>query len=226
MNLEKLTQPLTPHEIEWRVQSVKNGKTTVVPYITNRAVIKRFNDVFGPMNWKSETTPLTGAFIGTLSVWCDEKKQWVSKQDISDNSHIEPLKGGVSGAYKRAAVHWGLGVELYEYPMVQIEGEFKFIPHWAENRLNDIVNGKIDGTFSLDYILIQKATEKPKPTEKPKHKTYEVRELTGTALKQWKGGGLVKHNGVDCILINGRKWKLSNPEWVAKIKQDPRYKEA
>jgi hypothetical protein len=181
MNLQKLTKPLTPSEIEWRVQRIKNGKTTVVPYITNRAVIKRFNEQFGVFGWqssviqiqpiKTETyhgtkyvnkeyvptniTEMEGGFIASISVKDPETKLWVTKEDISDNTDIEALKGGVSGAYKRAAVHWGLGIELYDYPTVFIEGEHRYIPDWAKDRLNGMVDAITNKGFKRDFVVFK-----------------------------------------------------------------------
>jgi hypothetical protein len=31
---EVLKRPMAANEIEWRIQSARNGKTTVVPYLT------------------------------------------------------------------------------------------------------------------------------------------------------------------------------------------------
>ena len=42
-NYEILRKPIQPNEIEWRVQSAKGGKTTIVPYIQSRAVMNRFD---------------------------------------------------------------------------------------------------------------------------------------------------------------------------------------
>lgn len=143
--LKLFTKPLTPDEIEWKIQSKTKGasvKTIVVPYIDNRAVMNRLDSVFGSMEWKSsfepknyEVTTKTRdsithekriAMVCTLSIKT-ESGEWVSKQDGADGTDIETFKGGISDAMKRCATQWGLGRELYDYPRVFVEGDIKFL---------------------------------------------------------------------------------------------------
>jgi hypothetical protein len=49
--------------------------------------------------------------ICTLSIKVGDA--WISKEDGGENSDIEPVKGGLSDAFKRAAVSWGIGRYLY-----------------------------------------------------------------------------------------------------------------
>jgi len=51
---EALRKKMQAHEIEWRIQNSRNGKTIVVPYINNRAVMERFDEAFNPDGWKNE----------------------------------------------------------------------------------------------------------------------------------------------------------------------------
>lgn len=44
----------------------------------------------------------------------NKKSDWITKVDVSDNSDIEPVKGGASGALRRAAVKFGVGRYLYD----------------------------------------------------------------------------------------------------------------
>ena len=62
-NYEILRKPIQPNEIEWRVQSAKGGKTTIVPYITSRAVMNRFDDAFGPEGWQDTYSIVTGKLV-------------------------------------------------------------------------------------------------------------------------------------------------------------------
>ncbi|MDH4129836.1 MAG: Rad52/Rad22 family DNA repair protein, partial [Spirochaetota bacterium] len=118
MNLDKLKDPFSPDEIEWRVQQsgVKNGKpwAMVLAYVTSRAVMDRLDEVFGIMGWKDSYIPgADGGVICKLSVWDNEKKEWITKEDGSENTNIDAVKGGISGALKRAAVKFGIGRYLY-----------------------------------------------------------------------------------------------------------------
>jgi len=114
----KLQEPFEPNDIKWRVRQsgIANGKAwlIVLPYITGRAIQKRLDDVFGVAGWQveiEETKALDG-IICTLSLFING--QWVKKQDVAPKTDIEPLKGGSSGALKRAGALAGIGRYLYQ----------------------------------------------------------------------------------------------------------------
>ena len=154
VNFDILKRPIQSHEIEWRVQSTKNGKTTIVPYIQSRAVMDRFDEAFGADGWKDSYSPWKGkGVLCTLYVKCGDT--WVSKEDGADDTAIEPTKGGISDALKRAAVKWGLGRDLYKYPLVQIEGEVRYIPYQVKTRLHGMTKAINEGSFKDDYVLIK-----------------------------------------------------------------------
>lgn len=103
-------------EIEWRIQAAgeKNGRVWAicVPYVTNRAIQQRLDNVVGPENWQNEFRPgPDGGVACGLSVRVGEG--WVTKWDGAENTDVEGVKGGLSGAMKRAAVQWGIGRYLY-----------------------------------------------------------------------------------------------------------------
>lgn len=115
--LHKLHEPFAALDIEWRIQSSgeKNGQiwARCLAYVTNRAIMNRLDDVVGAANWKNEyaRAPEGGIMCG-LSIKIDG--EWVTKWDGAENTDIEAVKGGLSGAMKRAAVQWGIGRYLYD----------------------------------------------------------------------------------------------------------------
>jgi hypothetical protein len=116
--MKKLQEPFPPEDVEWRVdrgQKTTNGNFVfVLVYITNRAIQARLDDVFGPFGWKNEFREWKGqSQICGISVWDSEKGEWVTKWDGADDSNMDAVKGGLSGAMKRAAVQWGIGRYLY-----------------------------------------------------------------------------------------------------------------
>ena len=122
MDLARLRDPFAPEDIEWRVQTAgeKNGRpwARVLAYVTNRAIMDRLDEVAGPANWRNEYRegPAGGVICG-LSVRvprADGTADWVTKWDGAENSDVEPVKGGLSNAMKRAAVQWGIGRYLYD----------------------------------------------------------------------------------------------------------------
>ena len=115
-DLKKLAEPFPASDIEWRVgQAGQNGERVwakVLAYVTNRAIMDRLDGVCGPENWANQFTagPSGGVLCG-ISIMVDG--YWVTKWDGAENTDFEAVKGGLSGAMKRAAVHWGIGRYLY-----------------------------------------------------------------------------------------------------------------
>ena len=55
-NLQELSRPFEPNDIEWFVGVTTRDKTKglAIPFITNRAVQDRLDEVCGPDGWKNE----------------------------------------------------------------------------------------------------------------------------------------------------------------------------
>lgn len=129
MDLLKLHEPFPPDDIEWRVAQAGKSQAgklwaRVLAYVTNRAIMQRLDDVCGPDNWRNEYREgpgggvLCGLSIRVLRGFGDPQTEettyeWVTKWDGAENTDVEAVKGGLSGAMKRAAVQWGVGRYLY-----------------------------------------------------------------------------------------------------------------
>lgn len=115
--LKQLSAPFPPDDIEWRVQQAgitnDNAWAMVIPYITNRAIQQRLDDVFG-LNWQNTQTATQDGkgYICGISVKIGD--EWVTRYDGAEYTAIEPLKGALSGAQKRAGVQFGIGRYLYD----------------------------------------------------------------------------------------------------------------
>ena len=116
----ELAKPFAPEDLEWRIQYAdeKKNRGIVVPYVTNRAIQSRLDDVVGPENWYNDFNPWHGANkkeaqICGISIYFEERGQFITKWDGAEDSDIEPVKGGLSDSMKRAAVQWGVGRVLY-----------------------------------------------------------------------------------------------------------------
>lgn len=118
IELDKLKEPFSLFDVEWRIQSA--GKTGAgkewaicLVYVTNRAIMERLDEVCGPENWKNDYKPAPdGGILCGISIRIGA--EWVTKWDGSDNTAVEAVKGGLSSAMKRAGVQWGLGRYLYK----------------------------------------------------------------------------------------------------------------
>jgi hypothetical protein len=119
MNLEKLKEPFAEKDVEWRISrsGITNDKpwATALCYITARAAMDRLDEVVGAGNWKDTYTHLPNGVLCTLAIKIGGPNgEWVAKQNGADESDIESFKGGISNAFKRAAVNWGIGRYLYD----------------------------------------------------------------------------------------------------------------
>lgn len=120
MSIKDLSKPLRVDQIEFRVQSITGrGKATILVYKDARADMQVLDSAVGPLNWKREHSQ--GNHNCTVSIWCDEKKQWVSKEDVGTESNTEKEKGLASDSFKRACFNWGIGRELYDYPFIRVD---------------------------------------------------------------------------------------------------------
>lgn len=148
-----IRNPVQTNEIEWRVQQqTKDGKKLiVVPYITNRCVMERFDNAFGAENWTSEFREIQGGFLCRLTVYFNGRN--IYREDGASKTAIEPEKGGISDSMKRAAVQFGLGRNLYDYPRVMIETDGKFIPDWAYAKLDQLTEWVNKGNFKEVVII-------------------------------------------------------------------------
>lgn len=144
MDLNKFDEPFAADDIEWRIQ--QSGKTgagkvwaMVLAYVTNRAIMKRLDDVCGKAGWKNEyrDIPNNGGVECGISIKVGD--EWITKWDAAEQTQVEAVKGGRSGAMKRAAVQWGIGRYLYdlEEGFAQISTDKDKSRGWNRAKLKD-----------------------------------------------------------------------------------------
>lgn len=198
MDLSKLKDYFDPSDIEWRLQQcgkTKEGKIwgMALAYVTNRAIMNRLDEVCGPENWKNEfkAAPDGGILCGISIKVGDE---WVTKWDGAENTDIEAVKGGLSGAMKRAAVQWGIGRYLY-----------KLEESWINANENGAYRGKTkDGTPfkwdapSLPAWALPKDSNKSVKSEthaepkSPKKPVVQFTDAQKKEMSRWTDGTFSK----------------------------------
>lgn len=113
----KLKAPFPESDVQWRISrcGVSNGKpwARVLAYIDARAIQDRLDEVFGFAGWSIEYEHTGGGVMCGISARIYQPEPWVIKWDGADATDIEPFKGGISSAMKRAASAWGIGRYLY-----------------------------------------------------------------------------------------------------------------
>lgn len=109
---------LRPDDIDVRIQSANKGGARLLLYKNARVDMSILDETFGVMNWqRTHTRDNTNCIV---SVWDEDKKQWISKEDTGTDSNMEAQKGRASDSFKRACFNWGIGRELYTAPDIFI----------------------------------------------------------------------------------------------------------
>lgn len=130
---------LRADEISARVQSVKANGLVLLLYKDARCDQTILDETVGPMNWQRHH--LRDNMNCVVSIWDEEKKQWVEKEDTGTESNTEAEKGLASDSFKRACFNWGIGRELYTSPFI-----------WIGADKCNIQNGKCYDTFTVTDI--------------------------------------------------------------------------
>ena len=117
---------LKASEIDCRIQSIWQNKTgavvtTILLYKDARVDMNILDETVGAMNWQRGHSVIDGNLYCTISIWDEEKEQWIAKSDVGTESNTEKEKGQASDSFKRAGFNWGIGRELYSAPFVYIQ---------------------------------------------------------------------------------------------------------
>lgn len=117
---------LKASEIDCRIQSIGQNKTgavgtTILLYKDARVDMNILDETVGAMNWQRGHSIIDGNLYCTISIWDEEKEQWIAKSDVGTESNTEKEKGQASDSFKRAGFNWGIGRELYSAPFVYIQ---------------------------------------------------------------------------------------------------------
>jgi hypothetical protein len=111
-----LAAPFPEKRISWRIgRAGKNGNDIwikALAYIDARDCMDRLDDVVGIYGWQDTYRKDGNSIICRLEVRTEGI--FLYKEDASYESDIEAVKGGISGAFKRVCVKWGIGRYLYD----------------------------------------------------------------------------------------------------------------
>jgi hypothetical protein len=100
---------------------VKSNGISLLLYKDARVDMNILDETVGPLNWQKEYTRNNANCI--VSIWDEDKGQWIRKEDTGTESFTEKEKGLASDSFKRACFNWGIGRELYTAPFVWIGAE-------------------------------------------------------------------------------------------------------
>jgi hypothetical protein len=189
---EEFGKPFPASDVSWRLQYVNEQRMQgiAVPYLDARAVADRLDEVVGQNRWKDSYTPWHESVSGkktkssqlcTISIYDDELGQWIDKTDGAEDSDIEAVKGGLSDAFKRAAVKWNIGRYLYSFNTVWVAAEARgnsyVIPESENAKLEKAYNDTVARMFGTPAPKqtttqpIQKQNTQPQPVQQKQAET-------------------------------------------------------
>ena len=115
---------LEPDDIEVKVKQVGEKGTSVLLYKTSRTDMRYLDEAYGVNNWQVDYQMIGDMLFCTISVWDDDKKQWIRKQSNGipsrEDGEGNEVKGQASDAMKRSGFLFGIGRELYSAPFTFI----------------------------------------------------------------------------------------------------------
>ena len=119
---------LNSDEIEVRVSHTSKDfkKAMLLLYKDARCDMKILDETLGITGWQRSHEVINGQLFCNVSIYDEDKKEWIKKQDVGVESFSEAEKGRASDAFKRACFNVGIGRELYTAPdiwVADISGE-------------------------------------------------------------------------------------------------------
>ncbi len=117
--MELRFRPLRADEIDCRIAQQTEYGLSLLLYKDARCDMNLLDETVGPFNWQRTHSRDNANCI--VSIWDEEKKQWISKEDTGTDSYTEADKGRASDSYKRSCFNWGIGRELYTAPQIWIK---------------------------------------------------------------------------------------------------------
>lgn len=116
----KKFRKLEATEIDARVSTVTEKGCSILLYKDARVDMNILDETVGVTNWKRSHQLIGDRLYCTVEIWDEEKREWISKQDVGTESYTEKEKGQASDSFKRACFNLGIGRELYTAPFIWI----------------------------------------------------------------------------------------------------------
>lgn len=118
----------------------KKGSATLLLYQDARCAMDILDETVGNENWQKEYYEVKGNVYCKIGIF--GSNGWTWKSDCGAESNMDAEKGEASDAFKRAAVCWGIGRELYSGPKIKVQN----LPE------SYYYNDKLTMTFSVKSI--------------------------------------------------------------------------
>ena len=155
--LVRLKAPFPADKLSWRIGQKNKDKTKamMLVYIDSRDVQDRLDEVCG-LNWSDSYSEVRGRLVCSITI------NGVTRTDGAGDTDFEAEKGGLSDAFKRAAVKWGVGRYLYDAKNYNTWVNCKDMPDYDIYKNNKEYLDKIAGSLSKSVMTYKYYLEKVK----------------------------------------------------------------
>lgn len=127
-----LGKPFASKDIQWRLGTVRGDQGLAFAYMDSRAVRDRLDDLIeadlGVSAWDNSfrvfTSGSVSGIISSITLTLDDGRT-VTREDGASFTDFEPVKGGLSDAFKRAGSMFGIGRYLYDLPRKWVSVEMR-----------------------------------------------------------------------------------------------------
>ena len=214
----QLEYPFPVEDIEFRVLRTNKAKTEgyIAAYVDSRAIQRRLDKVVGWENWQNDFDVTQSApngeptFVCKLSIYSTEKGEWLTKSNGAGTTDIEPIKGGLSSAFKRAASMWGIGRYLYDMKDIKCPvDQGKYIPDNEKYMLEQKY------IKFIDKLLAEK-NESGKQPSKENKKEEGTKAAPNEAPPKTQGGNEIPEGR-----FSGKQSPKNKAYWVSEVKYSP-----
>ena len=211
----QLEYPFPVEDIEFRVLRTNKAKTEgyIAAYVDSRAIQRRLDKVVGWENWQNFFEVTQSApngeptFVCKLSIYSTEKGEWLTKSNGAGTTDIEPIKGGLSSAFKRAASMWGIGRYLYDMKDIKCPiDQGKYIPDNEKYMLEQKY------IKFIDKLLAEK-NESGKQPPKENKKEEGTKAAPNEAPPKTQGGNEIPEGR-----FSGKQSPKNKAYWVSEVK--------
>lgn len=175
---------LRADEIDCRVATINEKGCSLLLYKDARVDMTLLDEEYGRMNWQRHHRLIGDMLVCCISIWDEDKKCWVEKEDVGTESFTEATKGVFSDSFKRSGFNWSVGRELYTAPFIWVNkndvnivkgdnGKCKTFDHFTVKRIEydgdrisklEIVNDK---TKKVVYSMGMLKSAEPSAEKKP-----------------------------------------------------------
>ena len=152
--------------VRWRILNSSGRLATPAAYLDARDVMDRLDFVY-PNQWSTryENLKITDKYI----VVCYLTINGVTRADGAGDTNIESEKGAISDAFKRAAVHFGIGRYLYDLNAPDVEPEVR----GSKKHLSADTVAYLNDWYAVNVLGVEKTVSEDPP------KGYSMMELKG-----------------------------------------------